>query len=83
MKKLILKLPKLINRIKTSDHAFMIIIPIIIGLMGGLGAVLLRFLIHLFQDIFWGNWGNSLAWFRTLLVPAGGAFLVGLIIYFF
>ena len=35
MKKLILKLPKLINRIKTSDHAFMIIIPIIIGLMGG------------------------------------------------
>jgi CIC family chloride channel protein len=83
MKKLILKLPALINRIKTSDHAFMIIIPIIIGLMGGFGAVLLRFLIHLFQDIFWGAWGNSLAWFRTLLVPAGGAFLVGLIIYFF
>jgi CIC family chloride channel protein len=83
MKKFVLKLTELINRIRTSDHAFMIIIPIIIGLMGGFGAVLLRFLIHLFQDIFWGAWGNSLSWFRTLLVPAGGAFLVGLIIYFF
>lgn len=83
MKKFVLKLTELINRIRTSDHAFMITIPIIIGLMGGFGAVLLRFLIHQFQNIFWGAWGDSLLWFRTLLVPAAGAFLVGLIIYYF
>ncbi len=83
MKRIILKLSHLLNRVKTSDHAFMIIIPIIIGLLGGFGAVLLRFLIHLFQGIFWGGWGESLAWVRTIMVPAGGAFVVGLIIHFF
>jgi CIC family chloride channel protein len=61
----------------------MIIIPIIIGLLGGFGAVLLRFLVRLFQKIFWGAWGNSLSWGRTIIVPVFGAFLVGLIIYFF
>jgi len=83
MKKILKKISSLLIKIKTSDHAFMIVIPIIIGLLGGLGAVFLRFLIHFFQDIFWGEWGNSLSWFRTILVPAGGAFFVGLIIYFF
>ena len=77
------KIFHLLYKLKNSDHAFTIIIPIIIGLLGGLGAVILRTLIHLFQNIFWGNWGIYLGFFKTILVPAGGGFLVGLIIYYF
>jgi CIC family chloride channel protein len=83
MKALLSKISSFLSRIKTSDQTFMIIIPIIIGLLGGFGAVLLRFLVRLFQKIFWGAWGNSLSWGRTIIVPVFGAFLVGLIIYFF
>jgi len=61
----------------------MVVIPIFIGLAGGLGAAALRFLIHLFEDWFWGPWGDSLAWGRTILVPTAGAFVVGLIVYYF
>ncbi len=83
LKKIKDKIFYLLYKVKNSDHAFTIIIPIIIGLLGGLGAVILRTLIHLFQNIFWGNWGIYLGSFKTILVPAGGGFLVGLIIYYF
>lgn len=73
----------LLERFKTSDHIFMIIVPIIIGLLGGLGAIVLRWLIHFFQGILWGNEEYAAGWLQTILVPAGGAFIVGLIIYFF
>ncbi|MEN8222361.1 MAG: chloride channel protein [Acidobacteriota bacterium] len=73
----------LIEKFKTSDQVFMIIIPVIIGLLGGIGAAALKFLIHFFQDLFWGNQAYSSSWFLTILIPAGGAFVVGMIIYFF
>ncbi len=72
-----------LEKFVTTNHAFMIIIPIIIGLLGGLGAILLRFLIHFFQRLLWGNEQFIGTWWRTLLVPMGGAFIVGLIIYYF
>jgi len=74
---------QILNRVKVSDHAFMVVIPIIVGLLGGLGSVLLRWLIHFFQDLLWGKWGASLGWLQTLLVPAAGGFLVGLLVYLF
>ncbi|MCP4220581.1 MAG: chloride channel protein, partial [bacterium] len=83
MEKFKSKLSLVVEKFKTSEHLFMIIIPIIIGLLGGLGAVALRYLIHFFQDIFWGNEQYVGEWWRTLLVPAGGAFIVGMIVYFF
>lgn len=73
----------LLERFKTSEHLFMIIVPVIIGLLGGLGAIVLRTLIHLFQALLWGNEQYAAHWLQTVLVPAGGAFVVGLIIYFF
>ncbi len=77
------RLTLLVEKFKTSDHLFMIIVPIIIGLLGGFGAIVLRFLIHFFQDILWGNEMYIGTWWKTLLIPAGGAFVVGLIIHFF
>jgi len=73
----------LIEKFKTSENTFMIIVPIIVGILGGLGAALLRFLIHFFEDIFWGKWGSGFEVIRTLMIPALGAFVVGLIIYYF
>ena len=77
------KLSLLVDKFKTSDHLFMIVIPVIIGLLGGLGAAALKFLIHFFQDILWGNETYSAEWYFQLLIPMGGAFVVGMIIYFF
>ncbi|MCP4146409.1 MAG: CBS domain-containing protein [bacterium] len=83
MKRIKNKLALLVDGFKTSEHLFMIIVPMIIGLLGGLGAIVLRFLIHLFQDLLWGNESYSADWWYTMIIPAGGAFVVGLIIHFF
>ncbi len=77
------KIVELVEKFKTSEQLFMIIIPVIIGLLGGIGAAVLKFLIHYFQELFWGNSIYSSSWYLTILIPAGGAFFVGLIIYFF
>ncbi len=77
------KFVKFVEKFKTSEQIFMIIIPVIIGLLGGVGAAGLKFLIHYFQNLFWGNQNFSSSWFLTILIPAGGAFVVGMIIYFF
>ena len=83
MKSFLSRFHAFLHLIKQSDEIFMIILPMFIGLAGGLGAALLRFLIHLFEKWFWGPWGDSLAWGRTILVPVAGAFVVGLIIHYF
>lgn len=62
---------------------------VIIGLVGGFGAVGIQQLIKLFQKIFWGNWEFSLEYVLTLpfyvklLAPAAGGLLVGIIVYYF
>lgn len=61
----------------------MIVVPIVIGLLGGLGAALLRFLIHFFQLMLWGNDHYTEQWWLTILIPAVGASVVGLIIHYF
>lgn len=67
----------------------MIIIAIIIGLLGGLGAVGIQFLIKFFNKIFWGDWNLSLEYFQNvsifikILAPTIGGLLVGSIVYFF
>jgi len=61
----------------------MIVVPIIVGVLGALGAALLKILIHFFQKSLWGNEEFIATWYFKLIIPAGGAFVVGLIIYFF
>ncbi|MEJ2049619.1 MAG: chloride channel protein [Calditrichota bacterium] len=66
----------------------MIIVAVIVGLLGGLGGVGIRFMIKLFNEIFWGDWNASLEYiiglpfYVKILAPAIGGLFVGAIVYF-
>jgi len=83
------KLLKLLVRFKRTEHTFMIVMAVIIGIIGGYGAIVFRYLIKLFESIFFRSWDvnlayiESLPWYVKLIVPAVGGLIVGPIIYFF
>ena len=61
---------------------------ILVGFLGGLGAVAFRYLIGLFQTLIYGNGADlatvvhSLPWWRVVLGPAIGGALVGPLVTF-
>jgi CIC family chloride channel protein len=61
---------------------------LLVGLLGGLGAVAFRFLIGFFQSLIYGSSSDlaavvhSLPWWRVVLGPAIGGALVGPLVYF-
>ena len=68
----------------------MIFMAIIVGILGGYGAVLFRWMIWFFQKASFGNGeGNLLSklmflpWYARIIPPIIGGAVVGLIIYFF
>lgn len=83
------KLLRILVRFKHSGHTFMISMAILIGIIGGYGAILFRNAISFFQHIFFMSkqvdlaYLESLPWYVKLLVPAIGGLIVGPIIYFF
>lgn len=62
---------------------------ILVGLLGGLGAVAFRDLIDVFQKLIYGSSGpfthvvSHLSWWHVLLGPAIGGAVVGPLVYFF
>ncbi|MCP4545054.1 MAG: CBS domain-containing protein [bacterium] len=66
----------------------MLLVAIMIGIAGGLGAVFFRWLIGAFQDLAWGDGGTPLekitrsTWYMRIIVPSVGGLLVGLIVKF-
>ncbi len=64
------------------------LLAVIIGVAGALGAVFFRWLILQFQDLAWGSGGTPLEkvlrapWYLRIIVPAAGGLLVGLIVKF-
>ena len=77
------------HRFRGTEHTFMVIIAVIIGLLGGFGAVSIQYLIKLFQGIFWGSWELTHAYLDTvpiwlkILAPVSGSAIVGFIVYYF
>ncbi len=75
-------------RFRSTEHTFMIIVAIFVGVLGGLGGVGIKFMIKLFNKIFWGDWNASLEYiiglpfYVKLLAPAVGGLFVGAIVYF-
>ena len=72
-----------------SEHVFMIIAAVIIGILGGFGAIGFRSMIQLFQKLFWQTDSFSVATVQStspllrVLIPALGGLLCGFIVYKF
>jgi CIC family chloride channel protein len=79
----------LIEKAKLTEHTFMIIVAIIIGVLAGFSAIGIRFLIEEISNISFSGEGTLLEniintpWYFKILVPIVGAIIVGPLIYFF
>ncbi|MBI9071188.1 MAG: chloride channel protein [Melioribacteraceae bacterium] len=79
----------LVEKAKLTEHTFMIIVAIIIGVLGGFAAIGIRFLIEEISLISFAGEGSLLErimlapWYIKVLVPAIGGLIVGPLIYFF
>jgi chloride channel protein, CIC family len=78
-----------LERAKMSEHFFMIICAVLIGLIAGYGAVGIRWLIEHISLLSYSGEGSVLEriiaapWYMKIIVPAVGGLIVGPIIYFF
>ncbi len=78
-----------INKLKMTQHIFMILAAICIGILGGFGAIGMRMLIDSISELFFAGDGTVLEniiqapWYVKILAPTIGGFLVGTIIYLF
>jgi len=80
---------RLLFRAKLADYAFTVAVAVVIGCLGGVGAVLFRKLIGAVQKLTWGDWAmtadlvRSHPWWWVVLAPAAGGLVVGPLVYFF
>ena len=80
---------RILARVTTAEHSFMVVVAVLIGCLGGLGAVLFRVMIRLVQETSWGTAPYSLdlvralPWWWVVLVPALGGLVVGPLVHFF
>ncbi|MFH2132829.1 MAG: chloride channel protein [bacterium] len=71
-----------------TEHTFMIIIAIIIGVFAGFGAIGIRLLIKTISGISFSGPGSLLeniiasAWYMKIIIPVVGGLIVGPLIYF-
>jgi len=73
-----------------NENLFIVLLAIGVGVLSGVGAVGVRFLIRLFQRLFFGGNGialleplRHLPWWYILIAPAIGGLIIGPIIYYF
>ncbi len=77
-----------VDRAKMTEHSFVLVMAVIIGLLGGYGAVVIQFSIKEFQHLFWRGDFNletieKIAWYWKILIPLMGGIIVGLVIQFY
>ena len=78
-----------LQRMRMTEHTFMVVVAVVIGLLGGFGAIFFRFTIRFFEGVFFGSWqytldyAMQLPWYIKLFAPAAGGLIVGPIVYYF
>jgi CIC family chloride channel protein len=83
------KRQSILRRLKLTPATEMLILAVVVGLLGGFGALLFKRLIFSLQALFWATRDMapdsllSVAWYRRLVMPAVGGAIVGPLIYFF
>lgn len=70
-----------------SEHIRLSLLSILVGLMAGLASVLFKFMIHLFQNLFWSAPSiieavGSQPRYLTILIPTAGGLLIAPLIYY-
>jgi chloride channel protein, CIC family len=76
----------LLNYFQTSEAIFLLFFATLIGVGGGFGAILFRWMISLFQDLFFGQGQHLLSFlgpYYVIIIPATGGIIVGIIVYLF
>jgi CIC family chloride channel protein len=79
---------RVLERAKQAEHSFMVLMAVIVGCLGGIGAVLFRLLIQAVQKTAWGELPfsidllRSVPDWRVVLVPAIGGLIVGPLVYY-
>jgi CIC family chloride channel protein len=82
-------LGKFRQRFWTTEQGTLMVLGVVVGVLGGYGAVGFRWLINFMRTLSYGSDANllavaaSLPWWYLLLVPAAGGLVVGPLIYFF
>jgi len=80
---------RLLEKAKLTEHSFMIIVAIIIGILAGFAAIGIRALIQWISSISFPGDGTVLEnimatpWFWVIITPVIGGLIVGPLIYFF
>jgi CIC family chloride channel protein len=78
-----------LDRAKMTEHTFMIVIALIIGILAGFGAIAIRAMINGISSLSFPGSDNllnniiSAPWYLKIAAPIIGGILVGPIIYFF
>ncbi len=79
-----------LERAKLTEHTFMIIVAIVIGVFAGFAAIGIRAMIEWFSDLSFAGSGTNILenimhspWYVLILAPVIGGAIVGPLIYFF
>ena len=84
-----ISLRTILRRFDINEHLSISIIAVVIGVLGGYGAVLFRFAIIFFQTLLYQSGEEFLTiaatvpWWMKLIMPAVGGAVVGPVIYFY
>ena len=82
-------LMRILEKAKQAEHSFMVFLAVVVGCLGGIGAILFRKLINAVQLASWGDLPFSLELVRShpgwfiVLVPTLGGLIVGPMVHFF
>jgi CIC family chloride channel protein len=77
---------RIIYFLRTSDASYFLIFSILVGLGGGFGAIIFRWMILQFRNLFFVKGGEILGFmgkYHVILLPALGGLIVRPLIYFF
>jgi CIC family chloride channel protein len=75
------------DSVKMRENSFVLTMAVFIGMIGGFGAVGIQYLIHEFQNLFWGGNINlitvsNVSYVYRILIPTAGGIFVGFIIQY-
>jgi len=75
-------------RLTPDETTLMVVMAVVVGVVGGFGAILFRWLVDVFQGLVLGHGERTvdllagIPWWHTLLLPVIGAIIVGPLVHF-